>query len=755
MTSKFNLMTFDLRFIITLLFVTSFMACTNDVKDEQSNISSRNSKPLSNAINDSINNILSSAQLHNSMYENKIRSEVYAEYLRKDYTPQNVFGYAKEALNNGDTDAAMKVMQEVLDKYPNYRVINEQSRLVHEFLATCYLRKGEQLNCQQNHTDESCIIPIRSGGVYKIKNYSEQAIQKFEAIMKAFPDDMQSRWLLNLAYMTLNKYPDEVPSQYLINIEQSKHENAFQNITSRVSADHFALSGSVVSDDFNNDGYLDLFMTSWGSEGQLKLFINNKRDGFEDHSNQYKLSDIKGGLNTKQADYNNDGFLDLYITRGAWIPKSYWGILPNSLLRNNGDGTFSDVTIQAGLYNLKPTQSVEWADFNNDGFLDLFVANETTASSDKKFSCDLFFGSSSGVFTNVASKYGMDKVGYFKGCSAGDVNNDGWMDLYLSNLDGDNLLFVNTPKGGKFSGFTLSNTAVKKPKESFPCWFFDYNNDGWDDLYAASYDRFAFSDQAGQFARKQLNKQIATEPSRLYLNNNGQMKDVSQSQIDNQGISTMGCNYGDIDNDGFQDFYLGTGAPDYRAVVPNRFFKNQNGQTFDEQTFAYNLGHIQKGHGISFADLDNDGDLDIYAVMGGAFKGDKFSNAFFENTLDADLPWIKLKLEGETSNKSAIGAKIWVDGKDGAGNDLSVYKTVNSGASFGGNPLLAHLGLGQMKEITSVKIKWPNGKNHWTDYQALQFNSAYLIKENQSPVKIEMKKMVFDGEPTSGHHHHH
>jgi hypothetical protein len=744
-----------MKALFNIVIIGLLISCNDDSQSKR--VQQSSSKTIvSSAMNDSINQILESADLKSSIYENSIRANFFKEALTKDYNFNLIFNYAKESLNNGDTDTAMKQMQNMLNSNPQYNEINSNSKMIHEFLAICYLRKGEQINCQDNHNDDSCIIPIHGDGVYKIQNFTEQAIQKYLDILNVFPDDMQSRWLLNLAYMTLDQHPEKVPSQFLISINNKLNKDAFQNIGTKVGADHFSLSGSVIAEDFNNDGFIDIFTTSWGIEGQVKLFLNNQNDGFIDSTTENNLSNVKGGLNAKQADYNNDGFTDIYITRGAWIPSTTWGILPNSLLKNNGDNSFTDVTIEVGLFNTKPTQSAEWCDFNNDGYLDLFVANETTASSDKQFPCDLYFGSKNGTFVNVANQYEVDKIGYYKGCSAGDVNNDGWMDLYLSNLNGDNLLFINVAKDNKFQGFEQSKAPVSNPKQSFPCWFFDYNNDGWDDIYAASYDKFAFLDQSGQFAKDQLKMPTGTEKSSLYRNvGDGNFIDVTDSQFKSFGISTMGCNYGDIDNDGFQDFYLGTGAPDFRAIVPNRFFKNMNGESFMDMTFKYNLGHIQKGHGIAFADFDNDGDQDIYAVMGGAFKDDVFSNAFFENKLEHETSWIKFKLVGDHSNKSAIGSKIKVVGLDDNNKEIVFYKSINSGASFGGNPLTCHLGLGLMKKVIMTSVKWPDGTNQWTDYPNLELNNMYRINEGLIPEKMVMKKLTLkSNDQNKGHQHH-
>jgi len=229
---------------------------------------------------------------------------------------------------------------------------------------------------------------------------------------------------------------------------------------------------------------------------------------------------------------------------------------------------------------------------------------------------------------------------------------------------------------------------------------------------------------------------------------------VTNQYIKEKGISTMGCNFGDMNNDGFPDFYLGTGAPDYRSTVPNRLYVNQGGQGFKDESFNMGVGHIQKGHAISFADFDNDGDQDIYAVMGGAFKGDGFPNAFYENS-DNKNNWLKVKLEGVDSNKPGIGARILVEGINKAGKTVKVYKTVGSGASFGANPLTSEIGLGDINKINSVSVKWPNGQNQFTRYEGMDVNKKYVITEGQEPVEAQLVSVKFKKDKGAAGHHHH
>ena len=167
----------------------------------------------------------------------------------------------------------------------------------------------------------------------------------------------------------------------------------------------------------------------------------------------------------------------------------------------------------------------------------------------------------------------------------------------------------------------------------------------------------------------------------------------------------MGSNFGDLDNDGFLDFYLGTGYPEYEGLMPNLLFRNVGGKSFVDVTTAAGLGHLQKGHGVAFADFDHDGDQDILAELGGAYAGDVFGNALFENPGFGNH-WLVVKLVGVTSNKSAIGARIRTDILEGD-KRRSVYKWVNSGGSFGANPLRQHIGLGRAEAIESLEIYWP------------------------------------------------
>jgi hypothetical protein len=193
----------------------------------------------------------------------------------------------------------------------------------------------------------------------------------------------------------------------------------------------------------------------------------------------------------------------------------------------------------------------------------------------------------------------------------------------------------------------------------------------------------------------------------LYRNkHDGAFEDVSdQAGLKNVAFA-MGSNFGDIDNDGYLDIYLGTGNPPFQSIVPNKLFRNINGTRFADVTMSARVGNLQKGHGVSIADMDNDGDEDIYIEMGGAYTGDAYENSFYINPGQNNNHWTNILLEGVQSNKAAIGAKIKVTFRE---NDKErfVYREVNSGGSFGSNPFRQHVGIGQAAVIDRIEIIWP------------------------------------------------
>lgn len=616
-------------------------------------------------------------------------------------------------------------------------------------IAVCHLRKGELENCQEFCGPESCLLPFRASAVHKKQTGSRAAITKLTAILSGAPESpLAARWLLNIAYMTVGEYPHKVPEHWLIPPKVFASDipfPSFPNVAGNLGLDHEGLAGGVVSEDFDNDGDMDLMISEWGTRDQLRLHLNDGDGTFTERTKEAGLTGLVGGLNMVQADYNNDGFIDVLVLRGAWLGVA--GRYPNSLLRNNGDGTFEDVTEQARMLSFHPTQTATWLDFNGDGWIDVFIGNESSGG--ENHPCELYRNNGDGTFTECAAQCGLVISRFVKAVVSADYNNDGRPDLFLSIRDGANLLLRNQgpastnemrtaaerrPYHGAWRWGEVSRQAgVSEPAFSFSSWFFDYDNDGWQDLFVSGYRIGDVGDVAADY----MGLPHDAERARLFRNNgNGTFSDVTKQAGLYKVLHTMGCNFGDLDNDGFLDFYIGTGDPNISTIIPNRMFRNDGGKRFQDVTSAGGFGHLQKGHAVAFSDLDNDGDQDIYASIGGAYSGDSFRNVLFENP-GATNNWIGIKLEGVTSNRSAIGARLRLTGLSAEG-ERKIFKTVNSGGSFGANSLQQHIGVGASTNV-HVEVFWPTTRAGQS-FPNLAPGKWYLIRED-SATPVVMKNV--------------
>jgi hypothetical protein len=305
---------------------------------------------------------------------------------------------------------------------------------------------------------------------------------------------------------------------------------------------------------------------------------------------------------------------------------------------------------------------------------------------------------------------------------AGDYDGDGLPDLYVSNMFGANFLYHND--GGLSFTDVGSRLGVDKPFLSFPTWFFDYDNDRHLDLFVASYPA-----SVAEFVKHYLGQAPAAETLTLYRNRgDGTFADVTRAAGLQRVVPTMGANFGDLDNDGFLDAYLGTGTPAFGAVMPNILLKNDAGRRFVDVTASTGTGHLQKGHGVAFADLDQDGDEDVVLNVGGAVPGDAYEDALFQNPGAGKGNWIEVHLVGVKSNRAAIGARITLRLRGAGENPVLRYREVTSGGSFGANPLAQHIGLGAAAVVDALEVDWPASRTRQV-FRAVPVNIRVEIRE--------------------------
>ena len=641
-----------------------------------------------------------------------------------------------EHLQAGDPTSAARLLRDALSAQTD--AMGEAATSLLWALSVAYLKLGEQTNCTSEEGRYTCILPVDGPTSHFDRTGSEAALQALRLLLDISPTDTAAKWLVNVAHMTLGSYPDGVPEPLLADLSAPPREGAlgqFEEVAPTAGIYDLTLAGGAVIEDFDGDGLLDVVASSWHPCVGLRLYLNGGDGRFTDATDSSGLSGQLGGLNLVQADYDNDGWVDLMVLRGGWLISD--GEMRVSLLRNEG-GHFTDVTHAAGLAEpARPGQVGVWGDYDNDGHLDVFLCNEPSTY-DTDVDGDVVWGPShsqlfrnrgDGTFEDVALRAGVTNDRYCKGAAWGDFDGDGLADLYVSNYEQPNRLY-RAEGDGTFVDVG-PQLGVEGPLNSFAAWWWDYDNDGDLDLYVAGFDedirvyssRF-FGGSYGERARP-----------RLYSNDgSGGFDDVTAETGLDEPVLVMGANYGDLDGDGFPDMLLGTGSIDFEAVTTNVAYLNDRGERFIDVSFAAGLGHLQKGHGVAFGDLDRDGDQDIYVQTGGFYPGDAFSDSLYRNPGHGNA-WLTVTLQGTRSARSAIGARIAVEVEMEDGGTRVIHTLVGSGGSFGGSSLQQEIGLGDSIRVARLSVTWPS-TGQVEGFSGVPLNSHIRIVEGEREFRV-------------------
>jgi hypothetical protein len=471
--------------------------------------------------------------------------------------------------------------------------------------------------------------------------------------------------------------------------------------------------------DYDNDGWMDIFLLSGtrmsgAPEGAGNRLYKNNRDGtFTDVTEQAGLKDVGWASGVCVGDYNNDGFEDLFCT--------YFG--QNKLYRNRGDGTFIDVTKQAGLWTeaTRYGAGCTFLDYNRDGHLDLFVSNYLQFDAARvpkpgaNSNCNwkgipvecgprglptgrhsLYRNNGDGTFTDVSEAAGISKLNESYGMTvvSADFDNDGWPDIVVACDSTPSLLLMNNHDGtfreeGVLRGVALSADGMEQAGMGIGVG--DYNLDGALDLFKTHF---------------------ADDTNGLYRNDGkGNFDDVTlPAKI---GVEThyicWGAGIVDLDNDGWPDLFMVTGSvypqvekklPSYPTNTPRAVFRNLGNGTFEELKEEAGPG-VAANHcsrGCSFGDFDNDGDLDILVVNLNE------APSLLRNDMRGTNHWLKIKLVGTKSNRSAIGARVLVR----YGKKIQVQEVLSQSSFYSVNDPRLHFGLGA-ETTADIEIRWPSG----------------------------------------------
>ncbi len=697
--------------------------------------------------------------------------EMLGEAARASVAPERTIGvrgaYAGELFRLGEVERAIDVLEgmraDLTDAMTAAEPQLEPSIL--SLLALTRLRLAEETNCIEAHTPASCILPIAPEAVHRQPEEARRAGDLFLELLTEHGYNVQARWLLNIARMTSGDYPEGVPAEHRIPAgvlppgPPEGPSGRWRDVSDALGVKAYDLAGGAVMEDLDGDGDLDLVSSTWDPCDGMKAYRNEGDGTFTDVSAVWGLDVQLGSINLSTADYDGDGRIDLFASRGGWMGDD--GRVRSSLLRNDigrdGGTGFTDVTVSAGVAApAYPSQTAAWADYDGDGDLDVYVGNEASLAtsaptSDRLESAPAFpsqlFRNDGGTFTDVARELGVTNDRWTKAAVWGDYDDDGDPDLYLSNM-GPNRLYRNDGA----DGFTdvAPELGVTEPKLSFPAWWFDYDGDGRLDIFVGAYES-----TPDDISAYYLGEKVEGGRPRLYRNTGDGFEDVTEAAGLTAPALPMGSSFGDFDNDGLPDIYLGTGVPNINALMPNQAWRNRGG-TFEDATFALGLGHLQKGHGVAFGDLDRDGDQDLFEQMGGAFPFDAYGNVLYENPgsgADGGHRWIVLRLTGTKANRIGLGARIAVTVRRGEAT-RTIHHVVGTGGSFGANSLQAEIGLGDAESIEEITIRWP-GSGTVQRFREVAMDAAYRATEGEAALERLPYEPIDlpDAAAGSGHRH--
>jgi hypothetical protein len=553
---------------------------------------------------------------------------------------------------------------------------------------------------------ESHDATFYAGTLYHRYHRYTDAIPLLEHALKLHPDAFSRLWLA----MALYGEGSTASAERAANVFKfGEHvgggapgELPLRDISAQLGIRRSGLVGALSFLDVNNDGWMDMVNQSAYGVPELRIFEPGK--GFV-HTRDAVLEDAHntppGSL---AADLDNDGWTDLYMTQAAWFSAG-----PNRMYRNLEGKGWEDVSLK-GAQSLEKQNScgVSTLDYDRDGLLDVVVSGTDGGT------LKLLRNTGDFVFEDVSEQSGiLPLVATAVGLAVGDVNNDGWDDIFVNSFEPPhggvpgsgfthlNQLYINQGDGS-FTEEGEARGVTGHTPMGFGSWMFDYDNDGDMDILASNFEKKEEKALKGLISK--LPHEESYLPSAL-LKNDGSGSFVNVSE--KAGIvpaSIMGAHYLDLELDGDLDIVLGSGSHPLPTMQPVFFYRNDGDDKFTNITPMNDPKFYGKFHGMSFADYDHDGDPDFYLNNGGVMLSDRFHDLFLENTTEGKH-WIHIKLVGTDSNREGVGTRVAVQVQD---RTLHQQRTAGQGFSSTNSSFLI-FGLDDAPATGPITLRWPSG----------------------------------------------
>jgi len=557
--------------------------------------------------------------------------------------------------------------------------------------------------------------------LYRMDRFADAA-KAFATAVDLRPT-MADMWLMRVSLERAGADVSRVPADLLFPLRREEVDRSnppllsFTDIAPALGIDRRDGNGTCAWGDYDGDNDQDLAVVG---NGTFISLYRNDGNRFVDVTEEAGLARVPSGLSLNFVDYDNDGRIDLYLSLAGWS-----GPMPNRLFRNLGNGKFKDVSRAAGLDDPGSGFVSLWGDLDGDRYLDLVIANGVLKDGSV---LQAYRNNGNGTFSNVTKQAGLSEPPEYGGIgiALGDYDRDGDLDLFVNGFGGaPNRLYRNDGHL-RFNEVAAQAGVLQPVHAGYVCFFVDYNNDGYPDILTTSLAPWpAVLDGMTSGFSVQNAGEIHPECPRLFRNNgNGTFRDVTFEARLYYPMGVMGAGVADLDNDGFVDIFFGTGDPRLHRLEPNRFFRNNGDGTFSDLSYFSGLGHLGKGHGVTFIDLDDDGDLDVYAQIGGHHPGDFWRNRFLRNDRGNQNNWLQVDLVGTESNRYGIGTQLVL--RTGG---TTLYREVKGSEGFGStDPYRVSFGLGKNTRIDVLSVLWTSGRRQ--EFTSLELNHRIEVKES-------------------------